>query len=95
MIPVDYSVWTRHNCDSTHKTYNKIARCLWGEDTWIFGDGPYASLVRCHGLVVHLYQDQVPAVEAQRSHNYWGCRQPCKQKHRLIYMDIPLWTGGR
>jgi hypothetical protein len=81
--PVKYR---RHNCAATHRTYNRMARCIWRRACWVSGEGRYATIAQCGPTTVMLHAQLNAAREALALINSSGCGGVCRGAggHRLI-----------
>jgi hypothetical protein len=80
-------VYRRHYCDSRHRTYRTLARCIWPRAEWVSGDGPYASVSYCRVLTVELHQTAETAEKALRLIDQIACGGRCYGRHELIRLE--------
>lgn len=83
-------VYRRHRCDSRHRTWGALARCIWPRAEWISGVGPYATVAYCRVTTVELHRDEQTARAALATINGTACGGRCYRDHELIVL-APGW----
>ncbi len=82
-------VYRRHNCESRHRTFRTLAKCIWPEARWVLGDGPYATAAYCHGTTVMLHPTSEQAESALTAIRSFGCGGGCTRRHDLVVLVLP------
>lgn len=77
-----------HYCESAHRTYRTMAKCVWRRAAWIQGNGPYASVAYCRVTTVMLYATAAEAEEAKAIIDASACGGRCSRRHEVIQLVL-------
>lgn len=90
------SIWSLHNCERKHRTYDTLARCMWNRGTiWVHGEGPYATVSECGKggrwpyRTVMLHETLEEAQDACRIIDASACGHACQRAHKIIQLELP------
>lgn len=70
-------------CGRTHRTYKKVAQCLWPKAWWYSGDGPFALIAFCRGETVTLWKTLAEAEKKEDLLRGTRCGGACTGDHML------------
>lgn len=95
--PTRLKLYRRHRCDTRHRSFNKLARCIWPRAGWISGEGRYALLAHCRVLTVTLWDDPAEAERQKRFIDETACGGLCRRSHEIVELVDPdraiRWEG--
>lgn len=78
-----------HYCESRHRSYDTIAKCLWPRAVWVAGYayGGYASISRCRNRYEPSVMLHATAEEAFRAKDFidaLACGGSCCRDHEVV-----------
>jgi hypothetical protein len=76
-----------HRCQSTHRTLNKYARCVWPNAIWVHGEGRYALLAHCAVLTVSLHARLEDAEKWKTIIDTSLCGGRCYRDHEIVQLN--------
>lgn len=77
-------IYRRHRCESAHRTFNKLARCMFPRAGHVIGEGPFASVAWCRVVSVQLHATREDAQAAVEFIGRHGCGGRCRGDHEVI-----------
>lgn len=86
-------VYRRHHCTRAHRTNQVFARCIWKWAHWVAGEGQFASVSRCRGTTVALYERLEHAEQAKRVIDSSACGGACSRRHEIVRLDLANAIG--
>ena len=86
--------YRRHACDRAHRSQITFARCTFRYAHWVTGyiHGAYASVSRCRGTTVILWDTPEQAANAKTTIDATGCGGACVRRHEVIHLEVPART---
>jgi hypothetical protein len=84
---MSYKIYRRHGCSSRHRTWNKVAECIWPRSVWVTGEGRYAVLAWCRSLTVTLWESPAEAENAKQFIDKLACGGMCSRDHEIVELD--------
>jgi hypothetical protein len=81
--------YRQHDCTAKHRTYNRMARCIWRRAHWVNGEGPYAVVAYCNGATITLWAEPEDASAVLKQIDHGGCGGFCHKKHDLLVLVLP------
>ena len=80
----------QHNCTSKHRSYARMAWCVWRRAVWIIGDAAFGCVSSCPGgVTVELYSTADAAQAAKDRIDATGCGSRCVRRHEVIQLVLP------
>lgn len=73
----------RCKCGRAHRTYNKVAKCVWPKAWWYSGEGAFALIAFCGGETVTLWKTLAEAEEKEVLLRGTRCGGSCAGDHML------------
>jgi hypothetical protein len=71
-----------------HRTWYSAARCAWRKAEWITGQGPWATLAHCRGvLTITLHGTRRDAEQSLREIDRLGCGSGCGRMHEIVLIE--------
>jgi hypothetical protein len=95
MLPVhDLRGMYHASCGKRHRSIYAVANCVWPNNFWVNGDGPYATVSYCGRpektwrwhVSVMLHHDEATARKALERIDRLGCGGHCHRDHQLYML---------